>query len=94
MRGVCGVCCLARARKTPCSAASLCIPTSAPETTKGRLDGETPKSPINGGRVHPGSLGETTGAWAPSYTRSVKRDRAGGQPPSRAIGGQIHLGWA
>ena len=72
-----------------------CVPTN-PLTprilgfTKRRLDGQTPKSSRNQDRVHPGPLGETTGAWAPSYPGGVKRDRPAGEPPGRAIGGQIH----
>ena len=54
------------------------------------MDGQTPKSSTNEGRVHPGSPGETTGARAPSFSRGVQRDRARGEPRSRAIGGQTH----
>ena len=51
------------------------------------LDGQASESSVNWGRVHPGSPFETVGARAPSFPGGVQRDRLGGQPPGRAIGG-------
>ena len=90
MRGVLTCASSARGPKRQCGYSVLYIPTKTLKLLKGCLDGQTPKSPNNGSRVHPGPPGETTGARAPSYARGVQRDRAGGEPPSRAIGGQIH----
>ena len=60
------------------------------EFAKRRLDGQTSRSSLNRGRVHPGPPGETTGAWAPSFSGGVKGDWPTGQPLGRATGGPFH----
>ena len=60
------------------------------EFAKRRLDGQTSRSSLNRGRVHPGPPGETTGAWAPSFPGGVKGDWPTGQPLGRATGGPFH----
>ena len=80
---------LAQERKvTACDTYTLYIPWIL-DSAKHRLDGQTSKSSGNQCGVHPGSLAETTGARAPSYSGGVKRDRPSGEPLGRAIGGQI-----